>query len=163
MCFPHLPSCHPHLAFFFYFLFTSRYHFLLIFSHKRRAGGPRRGAQSVNATPPPLPVRGQRFNGSCVWSSIVSGEVNRIESSFLCLAFGLYLVTPEEPVAAEVLSKLQPSYTGNWNIPPASGTKGRREMVVGGGSEWAGGCHPEIKLCMLPPCLYLSGLLRSDF
>lgn len=46
----------------------------------------------------------------------MSGEVNRTESGFLGSAFGLYLVTPEEPVGAEVLSKLQPSYTGATGI-----------------------------------------------
>lgn len=54
--------------------------------------------------------------GAACGPASVSGEVDRIESSFLCSVFGLFLVTPEEPVAAEVLSKLQPSYTGATGI-----------------------------------------------
>lgn len=54
--------------------------------------------------------------GAVCDTASVSKEVNRIEPSFLCSAFGLCLVTPEEPIAAEVLSKLQPSYTGATGI-----------------------------------------------
>lgn len=43
---------------------------------------------------------------------------------------------PEHPIAAEVLYKPQPNYMGAIGIiHPASGTKGRWVLVVGGGAE----------------------------